>query len=485
MVDLLIRNGLVVTVDGDRRVIDDGAVAVEGREIVAVGRTDEVSDHHDADRVIDADGMGVVPGFIDPHIHIDTLLRPAVGNGRSHEDFLFNVKRPGVAAMSVDDQLVSSALYCVEAIQSGVTTFAENASGTGPGYDRELIEAKFDLYESAGMRNVYAYTFADRRSSDVDTGEFVENIKSKTPGVNHPNIEYSDTEASLAELETLMGEYHGNAGGRQSVWPAPYITWAVSREGLERSLELAAEYDVMTTTHAAESAHQERHGLSSIDYLNNVGYLGERTLLHHCTYADDRDVRLLAATDTKVTHNPISNLTLGDGFAPVPEMVRSGVTVTLGTDNVSYSSTVNMLNDLRFAATVHKGYHHDAAVLTAEKVFEMVTVDGARAIGREDDLGSLEAGKLADLVLVDLDYPHLTPTPRGPDVVAALVYQAQGFEVDTVVCNGEVIMEDREVHGIAAEYPELLSKATERGRAVIERSGLDTLTGTWETNPNV
>lgn len=226
----------------------------------------------------------------------------------------------------------------------------------------------------------------------------------------------------------------------------------------------------MATTHVSETPFQERNPMSSVEYLDSIGYLGERTLLGHCVYVNEADIRRLARTETKVAHNVLTNLALGDGITPVPTMCNYGVTVAMGCDNTSASDTINMVNDLRFAALVHKGQACDAGVMTAERVLEMATVDAARAIGREDDLGSLETGKLADVVLLDLDHPHLTP---ASDVTAAVVYQAQGFEVDTVLCNGDVVMEDRAVPGIL--YTDLEQHARRVAEDVRFRAGLDSL----------
>jgi len=153
-------------------------------------------------------------------------------------------------------------------------------------------------------------------------------------------------------------------------------------------------------------------------------------------------------------------------------MINYGVTVGLGTDNASLSDTVNLINDMRFVALVHKGVHEDPGIMTAEKVLEMATIDGARAIGKEKELGSLEKGKKADIVLLDLNYPHLTPHLNIP---SSVVYQAQGFEVDMVFCNGKIIMENRNVSGIMSRYPGLLKEANKAAENILKKSGIDTI----------
>jgi cytosine/adenosine deaminase-related metal-dependent hydrolase len=246
----------------------------------------------------------------------------------------------------------------------------------------------------------------------------------------------------------------------------PYTT---TPDGLEGVYDIAEKYDVMMTTHVAETEHEVEGYQTPVEYLDTVGALGDRSLLGHCVYLSDRDIRLLDAAGATVSHNPLTNMALGAGHAPVPKMREYGVTVGLGTDNSSASDTANMLNDLRFAALIHKGHHCDPSIVTAEQTLRMATIDAARAIGRSDDLGSITPGKKADIAVLDFDYPHLTP---HPDPVSTLVYQTQGHEVETVVCNGELVLEDGEVTGISATYPDLLDTVTETAERVAERVGL-------------
>jgi cytosine/adenosine deaminase-related metal-dependent hydrolase len=175
-------------------------------------------------------------------------------------------------------------------------------------------------------------------------------------------------------------------------------------------------------------------------------------------------------TDARVAHNVISNLMLGSGVAPIPTMLNYGVTVGIGTDNTSCSDTVNMINDMRYVASLHKGVHADSTIMTPEKALEMATIDGARAIGLEKEIGSIEIGKKADIVLINMNYTHFQPIRN---VVSAIVYQAQGFEVDTVICNGKIIMNGRNVEGISSSYPDLYKQAKDASEAVIKRTGLD------------
>lgn len=473
MVDLLITNGTVVTMDNPG-ILEGGAVAVDGTEIIDVGETDDLVDKYSADRSIDANGKAVLPGFIDCHVHVDDiLLRGGIGTDRELYDWLFNVKLPGVGAMTPEEHAIASALYCHELIQSGATTFVENAVGPGYGYDNDTIEKKIDVYDKAGIRNVFGEAFVDTEI-DPEFVEFVELEMAKEPTVDHvhPTEFVEDTDSGLRNVRQLIDRYHGENEGRQSVWPSPLFPYTTTTEGLVGAYEIAEENDVMLTTHVAETEHELEGYHTPVEYLDAIGCLGEHALLGHCVHLSDRDIRLLEKTNTKVSHNPLTNLALGAGFAPVPQMLNQGVTVGLGTDNSSASDTVNLLNDMRYAALIHKGNNSDPSVMSAERALRMATIDAAHAIGRGDELGSLVPGKKADITLIDLEYPHLTP---HPNVVSTLVYQTQGFEVDTVICNGDIVMENRHVHGIENEYPNLRETAATTAATVRERAGLPSI----------
>ena len=470
MTDLLVTNGRVVTQDADRRVIDDGAVAVAGDEITAVGPADDLAADIDADRVVDAGGGAIIPGLVNPHTHVsDILLRGSFAEDRGLLDWLYNVKRPGTLAMTVDEHALAATLYCLEAIRAGVTTFVENDTEV-VWDDWSTIEAKLAVYERSGIRSVYGAGMVDR-GADAAFQELVVDIQARESGVDHPPIELfvEETDDVLAEVESLI-ETHHDPEGRQSIWPAPVVVPTTTSRCFREAYELAEEHDVMTTAHVAEAEAEERREVSSIEYLRNVGYLGERALLGHCVQIDERDVRILARTGTSVAHNYMANMRLATGFAPVVAMHDAGVTVGLGTDNAILNDTVNPLSDARAMAGGHKGYHRDPSVVPAQRAFDMLTIEAAAAIGRADDLGSLEVGKQADIAVVDLDHPHLTPCS---DPVFTLVHAAQGFEVDTVVCAGDVVMEDREIRSFDEPVDEVLARASRASADLVERTGFE------------
>ena len=471
MVDVLIEGGTVVTQNADREVIEDGAVAVDGGTIAAVGPTATVADSHDAARTIDASGHLVLPGLVNPHTHVsDILLRGRCGGDRGLYDWLYNVKQPGMAVMTTEEHELAAACYCREALRAGVTTFVENDAEIPLG-DMETMTAKFDAFAAAGLRSIYARGVRDL---PVDEGfqQLIDRITAGEPAVEHPDQSayVAPLDDWLDELEQLHAAHHGSAGGRHEIWVAPVVVEGMTDEGLRETYRFAERHDVMTTIHTAEAPEQATGSLSPIEYLDNVGSLGEHALLGHCVQIDERDVRRLARTDTRVAHNIASNLALGNGFAPVPAMHAHGVAVGLGTDNSILSDTVNPLADLRLAALAHKGHRTDPGVIPAQRALDMVTIEAAHTIRKGDELGSLAAGKRADIALLDLDGPQFTP---APDPVSALVYQAHGTEFDTVLCDGEIVVADGRVTGIQAAYPDLHERATAAAERIATASGLD------------
>jgi Cytosine deaminase and related metal-dependent hydrolases len=469
--DLLIVNGVVVTMNDDFEVIEEGAVGIQDGRIAVVGQTSKLQANHDPEHSIDAADQIVLPGLIDTHVHVSDILSRGLGKQRRLHDWIINSKRPFVAAMDAADHEIASQLYSYEAIRSGITTFVENAGATGKGYNREIIAGKMGVYDEAGIRNIYAHGFVTENPNEEMASLFA-TLEEKEPEVNHPPSATVTPEKGLREVESLIEQYHGSAGGRQSVWPAPYLARSVSGEALRGAYELAETYDVMTTTHAAESEHQERYPNSTIEYLDSVDYLGERCLLGHCVQTDSRDLQLLADTDTKVAHNMAANLALASGIAPVPNMIETGITVGLGTDNACLSDIVNLFADMRMVSLAHKGHTKNPGALRARQTLQMATRDGAETIGRGNDLGSLEEGKKADLILLDLDHPHLIPTTN---VYSTIVHQVQGHEVETVICDGNVIMKDSDVQSIDRSFSDLRASSVAITDEIIKRAGIDGL----------
>ncbi|MFB6227659.1 MAG: amidohydrolase family protein [Halobacteriales archaeon] len=470
MAEYLIANATVVTQNPDRDVIPEGAVATDDGEIIGVGPAQAVREEVDAAETIDASGHVVLPGFVDAHAHVsDILLRGYTREDHTLFDWLHNVKNPGLMAMTTREHRIAAELYCAEAMRAGVTTFVENALGGD--WEGGMAAAKMDVYDRAGIRNVFARGILDEPAR----GEhgWLQAIKEgRHSEVEHPPLDVPPAADQLDATEALIEEYHGSAGGRQSVWVAPAVVEGVSEKALSGAARLAETHDVMTTTHVSESPHQENRLLSSVEFLDDIGYLGERTLLGHCVHVTDRDVRLLADSGTRVTHNLMTNLRLGSGIAPLTQFRSRSIPVGIGTDNSTLSDTVDPLNDARMVALLHKGYQEDPGVITAQDALDMITIEAARAIRRGDTLGSIEPGKKADLVVLDAARPRMTPSPNPVD---AVVYGGGTHAIDTVFCDGEPVVRGGSVETLSEVGDGLLDAAETAAAGLVERTGIDTV----------
>jgi atrazine chlorohydrolase/5-methylthioadenosine/S-adenosylhomocysteine deaminase/melamine deaminase len=464
--DLAITHATIMTVDPERRIIEDGTVVVEGSSIAAIGATSAVRTDG-ARRVIDASGKVLMPGFVDAHTHaIHNLLRGGLSDDRVLYDWVLNVLYPGVLAYTASDARLAARLFCVEAIRSGITTVVDNAD---LGRLDHLADATIDTYDEMGLRAIYARMFLDTTPPELIG--YLETMEAKEPEVRHDPNPTEEVSRALASIEALMRRHHGKADGRIEVWPSPGIAVFCSREALLGAKDLAKRMGTMLTVHVAESRFDAlQYGVSSIEYLAAIGFLGPDVLAGHCVQLGPNDIRTLKALDVRVANNVVSNMFLASGIAPVAELITAGVTVGIGTDDCNCNTSVNMLSDMKFAALAQKVRYGNSAAITAEKVVEMATIDGARAVGLESEIGSIEVGKKADLILIDLAYPQNVPCFSIPSV---LVYQAYGNEVDTVLVDGQVLMEGRRLARVdAADERTLLTDAQAAAEAVVERAGM-------------
>ncbi|MDY7105604.1 MAG: amidohydrolase [Actinomycetota bacterium] len=452
---LLIENAAVITMDPARRVISPGYVAIADDRITGVGPMAERPDAGSA-RVIDATGHAVLPGFVNAHTHsLDLLLRGGLCDDRRLYDWLANVVLPGCKVYGDAEIETAVGMYTLEALRSGITTVVDSVEVP---FDEWLPTAELmtRAYGRSGLRTVLAQMFYDQMPAHL--AELLAGISSRPPTEDVDLGAVADLGAILGRLDEVIGRYHGTLDGRLSMWPSPGVAVLCSRDALIGARDLARRRGTMTTLHLAESPHDERQcGLSSVEYLGHIGFLGPDVLAAHCVQTGTGDVRVLAETGTRVATNPVSNLFLGNGIAPVAELLAAGVKVGIGTDDANCNGTVNMVGDLKFAALAQKGRYRDPAALTAERALEMATIGGAEAIGMAEHIGSVEVAKKADLAIMDLRGSHLFPRQS---LASAIVYQATGDEVDTVIVDGRIVMEGRRPVWLDAEEErELVARA--------------------------
>jgi 5-methylthioadenosine/S-adenosylhomocysteine deaminase len=409
----LIKNGTLVTMDENNPVVT-GDLLIRGSRIASVG---EAVDR--ADEVIDARGGAVLPGFVQTHIHLCQTLFRGAADDLALIDWLKRRVWPMEAAHTAQSARASARLAVAEMIKGGTTCALtmETVNHTA--------EA-FRVVEETGFRATVGKCMMDK-------------------GDDVPDALHEETESSIRESLELLAEWHGRADGRIRYCFAPRFAVSCTRELLSEVARLARARGVMIHTHASENRTEiemvEREtGERNISYLHSVGITGRHVALAHCIHLDDTELEILSTTDTNVAHCPSSNLKLGSGIAPIKEMLERGISVSIGADGSPCNNRLDMFTEMRTAALLQK-VQHGADVLPARRVLRMATIDGAHALGLEKEIGSLEAGKRADLIIVNLDCLHSSPRPM--DIISAIVYSAQTSDVRDVFIDGQQVMRER------------------------------------------
>jgi 5-methylthioadenosine/S-adenosylhomocysteine deaminase len=448
-VDLLVIGGTVITMDPARRVLERGAVGIRGGRIAEVGPADAL-DAVPAARRMDVSGRVVFPGLINTHTHLFQTLLKGPADDRVLEDWFRQVVGPAGCELTEEDCYVAATLGCVEAIRSGTTTVKDFMyAHPRPRLSDAVIRAMVET----GVRGVYVRGYIDMGA------EY---------GIPPALIEA--TEAVLEDCDRVARRYHGSADGRISVRFGPCMIWSCTETGLRATQRLAADLGVGLTMHVAETPFSvqnavARFGVGDLAILERIGFLETPTLAVHCVHLTDRDLRILKARGTAVSHNPTSNMYLATGVAPIPQMLLAGITVGLATDGPASNNNQNMIEALKFAALLHKVHTLDPTAITAEQAFEMATLGAARALGLEQEIGSLEVGKRADLVIADLRTSHASPVHHP---LSSLVYSAIGAEVETVIIDGHVVMEGGRV--LTVNEDDVVREAQRAATALLERA---------------
>ncbi len=418
-------NTALITMDGRRRVIDSGYLCVEGDRIGSIGSMEEcIFNPEGGDAVIDLKSRHVIPGLVNTHTHLFQELLKGLGDDRILVDWLTQITGPSAVELTEEDCYVAAKLGAVEAIRSGVTTlldfmYPHNREGLSDPIIQALIETD--------LRAIYARGY-------IDSGEEY--------GIPAALIE--DYRQVIADIERLHDRFEGANGGRLRIGVAPCMIWSQTRDGLIAVREFATAKRIPLSIHVAETDFElktslERFGKKDLSFLEEIGFLRDDVLAVHCVHLDERDLGILKEHDVKVSHNPVSNMYLASGVAPVPEMIARGITVGLATDGAASNNNQNMISLLKTTALLHKVHRGDATCMTASKVLEMATIDGARAVGLEAEIGSLEVGKKADLSVLNLNHAFTVPY-HNP--VSALIYSSIGQEVEMVMVNGKILMKD-------------------------------------------
>jgi len=407
--DIIIKNGMVLTLDGNLNLHEKADVTIIGPKLVEIAP----STSYTAAKIIDAQGKLVMPGLINTHTHAAMVMMRGLADDMPldiwWQKFIFPIEQK---LLDPDFIRIGVSLAAVEMIRSGTTAFSD------------------------------MYFFEDRAAEvcqEIGIRAFLGEGILDFPSPGHPNAEHA-----LASVRQLYDKWKGHPTIHLMV--APHAPYTCGQENLLKAKRLADELGLPLHIHLSETAGEvaefkKQHGLSPVEFLDKIGFLSDKVIAVHCVHLSQNDIQILAARQVKVAHCQESNMKLASGTAPVVEMLDYGITVGLGTDGAASNNNLDMFDEMDSVAKVHKLIKNDPTVMDARTVLRMATAEGAKVV-QKPEIGSLEVGKVADLIIVDLQVPHLVPLFN---IYSQLVYSAGGSEVRTVIVNGKLVMEDRQI----------------------------------------
>jgi 5-methylthioadenosine/S-adenosylhomocysteine deaminase len=440
MTSILIKDGTLLTMDEQDSIVR-GDLLIRDSRITSLGQTDET-----ADITIDAAGCAVLPGFIQTHIHLCQTLFRGAADDLSLLDWLKKRVWPMEAAHTAESVRASARLGVAELIKGGTTCALtmETVNHT---------EEVFKVVNESGFRAIVGKCMMDK-------------------GDEVPEALHEETENSIRESLALLQAWNGKADGRIGYCFAPRFALSCSPELLTEVGKLARERGVMVHTHASENKNEcafveSETGQRNVTYLDSLGLTGANVMLAHCVHLDEAEFETLAKTQTNIAHCPSSNLKLGSGIAEVTRMIERGISVSLGADGAACNNRLDMFTEMRSMALLQKVLHGPEA-FPANQALRMATHGGAKALGLEKQIGSLEIGKRADVIIVNLDDLH--STPHAKDLVSAVVYSAEAGDVKSVIIDGNILMKDRQL--LTLDERAILQEAVRESRALMTRASI-------------
>jgi 5-methylthioadenosine/S-adenosylhomocysteine deaminase len=437
--DLVIHNGTLITVNAAFEIIPDGMLCIKSGKLERVeARGADDQSLPTADETMDAEGGLIMPGLVNTHTHLPMTLFRGLADDLPLDVWLNEHIFPAEGAhINPDNVRWASLLACAEMLLSGTTTCCD-----GYFYEDQVAEA----VKESGMRAILAQGVIDFPA----------------PGVPQPDKNIQIPRAFVTKWQNPSS----------MITPSVFChsAYTCGSETLQKAKELCVESGLLFQIHAAETRNecqqiQNEHEATPIQYLDRLGILDENTLLVHCVWANDEDIEILAARNARISHNPGSNAKLASGIAPIPKLLKAGITVGLGTDGCASNNNLDLFHEMDMVAKLHKTETFDPTTMDARTVVEMATIEGARAIGLDQHIGSLEVGKQADLIIVDSRAPHLSPMYH-PE--SHIIYAAKGSDVRDVVVQGRTLVTDRKI--LSLEVEEIMFKVREIASQIKKRS---------------
>ncbi|HUU41366.1 MAG TPA: amidohydrolase [Desulfatiglandales bacterium] len=431
-VDLLVHNGTILTMDKQNKIISNGFLAISENTIRHIGEDKRGS--VTATTELDAEGGLILPGLINSHTHAAMTLFRGLADDLPLMEWLNNYIFPVEGKMDADFVRVGTLLACAEMIMSGTTTFCDMYL-----FEQEVAKAA----KEAGMRCLVGEVLYD-----------------------FPSPNYGNIDKGLEYTESLIQKWQNDS--LVSIAVEPHSLYTCDPELLIAANNLALKYSVPLIIHVAETLTEvrevkKRYGKRPFEHLHSLGILGKHLIADHCVHIDADDIKLMVEYEVKAVDNPESNMKLASGISPVPKMLAQGLSVGLGTDGCASNNNLDLFGEMDMAAKVHKIQDMDPTVMNAVQVLRMATIEGAKVLGIQDLTGSLEVGKRADILVVDINKPHLTPMYNP---YSHLVYAARGHDVKHSIIDGKLVMKNRKL--LTLDVADIIEKAKAKSYLVRE-----------------
>lgn len=444
MSQILIKNGYVISMNKNREIFKNGSVLIEDDKIKAVGKVEHSLVNADAE-IYDAQGKIILPGLVNTHVHLSQQLGRGVADDVVLLTWLRERVWPYESSFNYEDSLISSTACCVELIKTGVTTFLE-AGG-------QYVDAMAEAVEKCGLR-------ACLSKSTMDEGEGLPKAWQKT------------AQEELDFQEELFKKYNDTADGRIKIWFGLRTIFNNSDELIKGTKTLADKYNTGIHMHVLEVKEEMDYtratrGETTVEHMNRLGALGPNLVAAHTVWLTEGEIDLFRLYDVKVSHNPGAAMKVVLGFAKIPEMLEKGIAVSIGTDGAPSNNRMDMMRDMYLTSLIHKGRTLNPKTVSAEQVLEMATINGARCALMEKEIGSLEVGKKADLIILNPDTIHSLPVI---DPVANIVYAMSSENVESNMCNGKWLMKNREI--LFLDEKDLLEKVKIQNKKVMDKAGI-------------
>lgn len=440
---IYIKNAFILTMDKNSQVYQSGEVLIEDDQIVAVGHIDPALVKPDAE-IVDATDKIVMPGLINTHVHTSQQLGRGLGDDVNLLTWLHERIWPYESNMTEEDSYISTLMCNLELIKSGVTSFAE------PG--GQFVSGMAKAVSQTGIRGILA-------KSVMDCGEGLPELWQKT------------TQEELEVQEADIKRFHNTANGRVKVWFGLRTIFNATDDLIIRTKALADQYDVGVHMHVAEIKEEvefvrETRGATTVQHLENLGVLDKNFLAVHTVWLTDEEVEIFKDRQVKVSHNPAAAMRVL-GFAKVPHMLKEGICVSIGTDGAPSNNRMNMIDEMYLTSLIHKGWRLDPTVVKAQEILTMATINGARTILDEENQGSLEPGKKADVIIINPNTIDMLPLH---DTIANLVTSMHSHNIESMICDGKWIMKNRKV--LTVDEDAIIAEAKERAKSIYKRAGI-------------